>query len=65
LIRILYTNARSLFNKVDQLSIYAFEYKPDIIVITEAWTNDNITNAMLNINGYYIDPDLRIDKINS
>ena len=54
-----------MFNKVDQLSIYAFEYKPDIIVITEAWTNDNITNAMLNINGYYIDPDLRIDKINS
>ena len=31
-------------------------------MITETWCNDDISNSILNIDGYYIENDLRIDK---
>lgn len=31
-------------------------------LITETWCNDEITNAMLNIQGYSIEPELRVDR---
>lgn len=58
----LYTNARSLLNKLDELTLLATDHEPDIIIITESWANKNITDAMLNIEGYFIESDLRIDK---
>ena len=61
-VKILYTNARSLLSKIDELSILAIDNSPDVIIITETWCNNTISNAMLNINGYSIEPNLRIDR---
>jgi hypothetical protein len=51
-INILYTNAQSIVNKIDELRSVAFNIKPDIILINESWTNKDITNAYLNSQGY-------------
>ena len=38
---VLYTNCRSLNNwKLDELTLYAHTYKPDIICLTETWINE-------------------------
>ena len=34
-----------------------------MICITESWLTSDITNSMISINGYYVDPDLRTDKL--
>ena len=49
---LLYTNAQSLVNKVNELRIITAINNPDIIIITETWTNDSISNDFLGINGY-------------
>lgn len=36
-LKVLYLNARSIKNKLDQLEIIAEDIFPDIIVITETW----------------------------
>ena len=61
-VKILYTNARSLLSKVDDLAILSDEYGPDIIIITETWNNKDVCNALLNISGYVIEPELRVDR---
>ena len=61
-LNILYLNARSLVNKLNDLAILINDQNPDLVLITETWCNDVITNAMLNIPGYNIEPDLRIDR---
>ena len=43
-IRVIYTNARSIVNKMSELKAIAANKNPDIIIITESWTNDTITN---------------------
>ena len=48
----MYTNAQSIVNKIDELRSVACSLKPDIILINESWTNKDITNAYLNIQGY-------------
>ena len=35
---------------------------PHLVLITESWCNKDLTTAMLNIDGYYIDDALRKDK---
>ena len=40
----------------------AEENEPDIILVTESWCNKNISNEMLNLAGYNLEPDLRIDR---
>ena len=52
--KVLYTNARSIVNKVDELRIFANISEPDVIALTESWTNPNITNQFLNIPNYDI-----------
>ena len=47
--------------KVNDLEILLNDNKPDLVLIWESWCNDDTTMAMLNINGYFIEPDLRID----
>ena len=61
-IKIIYLNARSLVNKLNDLEILLNEQKPDLVLICETWCNDETTLAMLNIGGYYIDPSLREDR---
>ena len=59
---VLYLKARSLFNKLDSLSILLNDKQPDIVLITETWNNDSISNAILSVDGYHIEPDLRLDR---
>jgi hypothetical protein len=47
----LYTNAQSLFGKIDELTATTSVLNPDIILITETWTNCRISDAMLQIPG--------------
>ena len=58
----MYLNARSLVSKLCELEILLNDYDPDLVLITETWCNNDITNAMLSIAGYFIDPDLRVDR---
>ena len=51
---ILYTNARSIVNKMQELKVLALTSQPDIIALTESWTHNEISNAYLAIPGYYI-----------
>ena len=49
---LLYTNAQSLVNKINELRIIVAINNPDIVVITETWTNESILDDFLGINGY-------------
>jgi hypothetical protein len=60
-IKIYYTNSRSLVSKIDELRATATDKQPDIILICETWTNPEISNAELTIDGYCIETDLRKD----
>ena len=51
---ILYLNANSLINKIDELRYTSFDNKPDIICVCETWSNDDTLNASLNIDEYNI-----------
>ena len=62
LLKICFTNARSLPGKINELSVYATVAEPDIILICESWCNDKISNAFLNIPGYQLETDLRTDR---
>ena len=53
-LKILSTNARSINSKLQELKATAVDLKPDIIAITETWTNTDICNSFLNIPGYKI-----------
>ena len=58
----LYCNARSIVNKINDLEIIAAEKNPDIILITESWCNQDTSNALLSIPGYHLDQNLRCDR---
>ena len=45
-----------------ELTAKISEINPDIILLTETWLNPNTNSAALNINGYEIVPDLRLDR---
>ena len=53
-LKIVYTNARSVVNKINELKLYVLDTDPDVIAITETWTHCNISNQYLNIPNYYI-----------
>jgi hypothetical protein len=59
---ILYLNAQSIVNKVNELGAVVAELDPDLILLTETWCNNSITNAYLSIKGYEIQQDLRKDR---
>ena len=44
LVKLLYTNAQSVVNKMEELRVLASLKQPDIIAITETWTNGDISN---------------------
>ena len=39
-------------NKTEELELYTVEEKPDLICITESWTNETIGDAEINFSGY-------------
>ena len=61
----MYTNAQSINNKLDELTVLADDLKPDFILLTECWTNPNIENASLRVPGYVLDTDLRKDRLDT
>jgi len=58
----MYLNAQSIFGKLNELECMIMEVNPDAIVITESWCNENISNTVLQIKGYFLSPDLRKDR---
>ena len=48
----LYLNAQSLIRKINELRVVVVMKKPDVIAITETWTNDDIDNSFLKIDGF-------------
>ena len=48
----MYTNARSIVNKIQELKLLAADCSPDVIAITESWTHDAISNQYLSIPNY-------------
>ena len=62
-LKTLYLNAQSILSKLLDLEATAFDYKPDLILITESWCNENIDDNILNIKGFELIKDLRSDRI--
>ena len=61
-LRVLYTNARSLQSKMQELELLAHECNADLILVTETWCNSDISDTALNIPGYFFDPEMRFDR---
>ena len=57
-----YFNAQSIMNKLDDLHVMVSSLQPDIIGISESWTNSNVLDSELSISGYDI---FRCDRPNS
>ena len=53
-LRIAYFNARSIVNKISELKLFSADCMPDVIAITESWTNPNISNEYLKLPNYFI-----------
>ena len=51
---IMVLNARSIFNKVDELKAHIDNYKSDILFVTETWLTESIPNEAVNISGFNI-----------
>ena len=50
--KLLYLNARSILSKLDLLQSHVFKNKPDIIAVYESFTNNDIGDAHLSVDGY-------------
>ena len=62
IMKIMYTNVQSIHGKLNELSAYAAEAKPDFILLTETWCNPSITDADLCLPGYQMETELRADR---
>ena len=51
-IKILFTNAQSIVNKMSEVKAVMATLNPDVFAVTESWTNGDIGNEYLNIRGY-------------
>ena len=47
-------NAHSIINKMDELESYVYALKPDLIMITDYWARDEISNTVLGIDYFAI-----------
>ena len=59
---VLYLNAQSLVNKVNELSCTLSDLEPDVVLVTETWCNSEISNAYLGVAGYELQTVLRLDR---
>jgi hypothetical protein len=50
---------------VDELECTASMTKPALILVTESWCNNSISNEFLSIDGYELQTDLRMDRIDT
>ena len=51
-ISVLFGNVQSVCNKMDELRIIVAEEKPDVLALSETWTNENIGDGIIGIDGY-------------
>ena len=58
-------NAQSVVSKINELSCTVCDMEPDLILITESWCNSDVMNAFLGIAGYELQPELRLDRLNT
>jgi len=58
---LLYFNARSIRNKMDELNILIQEHKPDVIAVVESWLNEDISDSELSLENYNF---IRVDRHN-
>lgn len=58
---IIYLNARSMLNKMDELKELVNEHKPVVIGIVESWTNEKIFDEEITLKGYNL---IRKDRVN-
>ena len=63
-LKTLYSNARSIVNKMAELEILVQDCEPDIIGISETWAHDSINDAELALEGYRIYREDRLDTHN-
>ena len=49
LLKIVYSNARSIVNKINELNVLCLDLLPNVICLCETWLNDSISNAYVNI----------------
>ena len=61
-LKISYTNARSIQNKINELATYSAVSQPDIILLSESWCNNSTHTASLSIPNYQLETDLRLDR---
>jgi hypothetical protein len=54
-LKLFYTNSQSLFGKLNELIAVTSFLEPDVVLITETWTNSDISNASINMPGYRIE----------
>ena len=52
LMSVFYTNCQSINNKRSELRAVLSELQPDMVLLTETWTNQTIENSILKIDGY-------------
>jgi hypothetical protein len=64
-LKFLLLNAQSIANKIDELRCSVEDLKPNVILITESWCNDHLTDAYLTIQDYELVPELRMDRCNT
>ena len=50
--RVLYSNMQSMVNKVHELRAVVEMESPDVVVLTETWTNENVSDAYIQLKGY-------------
>jgi Reverse transcriptase (RNA-dependent DNA polymerase)/Endonuclease-reverse transcriptase len=62
---ILYINSQSILSKIDELACIANDMKPDLILLTESWCREEISNAYLQIPGFDLQPELRMDRLDT
>ena len=51
-LKCMYTNARSIMNKLISLESSVAEYNPDVIGITESWATEKDIQGVLQLEGY-------------
>ena len=50
--KLLYLNARSILSKLDLLKTHVCDNKPELIAVCESFTNSDIGDALLGVEGY-------------
>ena len=49
---LLYINARSILNKLENIEALVFEKEPDIFAICESWTHSGVSDSEIMISNY-------------